>query len=617
MKETRFIEQKKDNWKELENLLEEKTPNPDRLSELFVEVTDDLSYARTYYGNRVVRVYLNQLTQFLFRKLFRNSVNHFKRFRQFVFDDLPVSVFKFRKQLFLALVIFLISSAIGVFTAIHDPEFSQSILGSGYVSITEQNIQSGDPMAIYKNEHFMNMFLRIATNNLLVAYRCFIFGLLFSVGSVWILVFNGIMVGVFQYFFIQKGIVWDSVLTIWMHGAMEIPAIIISGGAGLILGSGLVFPGTYTRMQALRISARSGIKIMAAITPIIIVAAFIETFLTRLTNYPYFLRAAFILLQLGFLVFYFVWLPYLKSKSKLKYNLREENMPVSAPIENELREMSPGGDVFSATFRLYFYSLPAIFKRLFLPFFTAAFLLVVYTIIIREKAMVSSSVLFFMKLYELIPLETNILNLLFLATGLNSIVFTAGNFWRSNSAFYPDWFSVKRTNNIESARRFLAGFIVALAGLSFLLIEGASGSWIFMIVFPPFMFLMSAIQVNDNLSVKNVRKIFDVFLQSPVFIAYTYFSLLFTAAMIMLLSDLSVFLSGIDFIHMLMSYSDEVFKWVEISILVVMLLAGLILSVLLLATGMLLVYFSALERIYAPGLTMQLKLLNLIKDETE
>jgi hypothetical protein len=66
-----------------------------------------------------------------------------------------------------------------------------------------------------------------------------------------------------------------------------------------------------------------------------------------------------------------------------------------------------------------------------------------------------------------------------------------------------------------------------------------------------------------------------------------------------------------------MSYSDEVFKWVEISILVVMLLAGLILSVLLLATGMLLVYFSALERIYAPGLTMQLKLLNLIKDETE
>jgi uncharacterized membrane protein SpoIIM required for sporulation len=617
MKETRFIEQKKDNWKELENLLEEKTPNPDRLSELFVEVTDDLSYARTYYGNRVVRVYLNQLTQFLFRKLFRNSVNHFKRFRQFVFDDLPVSVFKFRKQLFLALVIFLISSAIGVFTAIHDPEFSQSILGSGYVSITEQNIQSGDPMAIYKNEHFMNMFLRIATNNLLVAYRCFIFGLLFSVGSVWILVFNGIMVGVFQYFFIQKGIVWDSVLTIWMHGAMEIPAIIISGGAGLILGSGLVFPGTYTRMQALRISARSGIKIMAAITPIIIVAAFIETFLTRLTNYPYFLRAAFILLQLGFLVFYFVWLPYLKSKSKLKYNLREENMPVSAPIENELREMSPGGDVFSATFRLYFYSLPAIFKRLFLPFLTAAFLLVVYTIIIREKAMVSSSVLFFMKLYELIPLETNILNLLFLATGLNSIVFIAGNFWRSNSAFYPDWFSVKRTNNIESARRFLAGFIVALAGLSFLLIEGASGSWIFMIVFPPFMFLMSAIQVNDNLSVKNVRKIFDVFLQSPVFIAYTYFSLLFTAAMIMLLSDLSVFLSGIDFIHMLMSYSDEVFKWVEISILVVMLLAGLILSVLLLATGMLLVYFSALERIYAPGLTMQLKLLNLIKDETE
>ncbi|MEZ5172188.1 MAG: stage II sporulation protein M, partial [Bacteroidia bacterium] len=66
MKETRFIEQKKDSWQELESLLSEKNANPDRLSELFVQVTDDLSYARTYYGNRVVRVFLNQLTQRLF-----------------------------------------------------------------------------------------------------------------------------------------------------------------------------------------------------------------------------------------------------------------------------------------------------------------------------------------------------------------------------------------------------------------------------------------------------------------------------------------------------------------------------------------------------------------------
>ena len=615
MKETRFIEQKKDNWKELENLLEEKTPNPDRLSELFVEVTDDLSYARTYYGNRVVRVYLNQLTQLLFRKLFRNSVNHFKRFSQFVFDDLPLSVFKFRKQLLLALVIFLASSAIGIFTAIHDPEFSQSILGSGYINMTDENIAAGDPMAVYKDEHFLNMFLRIATNNLLVAYRCFIFGLLFSVGSLWILIFNGIMVGVFQFYFIQKGVVWDSVLTIWMHGAMEIPAIIISGGAGLILGSGLVFPGTFTRMQALRISARAGIKIMAAITPIIILAAFIEAFLTRQTHYPYIVRASFILLQLGFLVFYFVWLPYTKSKSKIKFNLREENMPVSVPIENELREMSPGGDVFSATFRLYFYSLATIFRRLLIPFLIASGLLVFYTIVLRENALFSNSGLFFIKLSQLIPLETNFLNLILLAIALSIIVFTAGNYWRNTPAFYPSWFQVKQSTGKESVKRFFASFLISLAGLSFLLIEGATGSWIFMLVFPPFMFLLAVSQMIEKVSFQSLQKVVEVFLQSPVFIAYTYFSLLFTAAMIMLLSDLSVFISGIDFVHMLINYSNEVFKWVEVSTMVLMLLAGLTLSVLLLSTGMLLVYFSAYERINAPGLQMQLKLHNLMKSD--
>ena len=59
MKETNFIDQNKKKWKELEELLQEDRKDPDKLSNLFIQVSDDLSYARTFYPNRFVRLYLN------------------------------------------------------------------------------------------------------------------------------------------------------------------------------------------------------------------------------------------------------------------------------------------------------------------------------------------------------------------------------------------------------------------------------------------------------------------------------------------------------------------------------------------------------------------------------
>jgi uncharacterized membrane protein SpoIIM required for sporulation len=63
----------------------------------------------------------------------------------------------------------------------------------------------------------------------------FLAGFIFSIGSVWLLLRNGVMVGAFQYYFFSKGLGWDSVLVIWIHGTLEIASIILSGAAGLIL----------------------------------------------------------------------------------------------------------------------------------------------------------------------------------------------------------------------------------------------------------------------------------------------------------------------------------------------------------------------------------------------
>ncbi len=111
-------------------------------------------------------------------------------------------------------------------------------------------------MAVYKGMSEGSMFLTITINNIRVSLLAFAAGVLFSVGTGYILFRNGIMLGAFHYLFFEHGYFDDTILTIWIHGTLEITAIIIAGAAGLIMGNGLLFPGTYPRAYAFRKETR-------------------------------------------------------------------------------------------------------------------------------------------------------------------------------------------------------------------------------------------------------------------------------------------------------------------------------------------------------------------------
>ena len=106
MRETDFIEQNKQKWRELEGLLKEERKDPDKLSQLFVQVTEDLAYSQTFYPNRTVRVYLNNIAQQVFHKIYKNRKEHKSRFFHFWKDELPRLVYESRKQLGLSLIIY-------------------------------------------------------------------------------------------------------------------------------------------------------------------------------------------------------------------------------------------------------------------------------------------------------------------------------------------------------------------------------------------------------------------------------------------------------------------------------------------------------------------------------
>jgi uncharacterized membrane protein SpoIIM required for sporulation len=175
--------------------------------------------------------------------------------------------------------------------------------------MTLENIEKGDPMAVYKSSGQMNMFFMITLNNIFVSFKAFAYGIFVSVGTVYILLSNGIMLGAFQFFFYQKGLLLTSVLSIWIHGTLEISAIVIGGCAGMVMGNSLLFPGTYSRMESLKIGAKKGLKIIVGLVPIFIMAGFLESFVTRLTEWHWFFKLSIILLSAFFIVFYFVIYP--------------------------------------------------------------------------------------------------------------------------------------------------------------------------------------------------------------------------------------------------------------------------------------------------------------------
>jgi uncharacterized membrane protein SpoIIM required for sporulation len=353
MRETNFIDQNKKKWKDFERVLDGQYKDPEKLKDLFIQVTDDLSYSRTFYSNRSVRVYLNNLAQRVFFSIYKSKRSPFRRLLYFWTDDLPQLVYESRQAFRLSLAVFVVSMLVGVFSSIMDPEFANLILGDSYVRMTMENIDSGDPMAVYKDRGAFNMSLGITLNNLMVAFFTFILGALFGVGTLIILISNAIMVGTFQYFFIERGLFAESFLTIWIHGTLEISAIVIAGAAGLTMGRGLVFPGTYTRLQAFQRSARRGLKIMIGIAPIIILAGFVEGYLTRFTETPDFVRALFIILCFAFVMVYFVWYPVRKARLGFKSPLKDMETPPDKRHTLRVDAIKSSGEIFADVFTIF------------------------------------------------------------------------------------------------------------------------------------------------------------------------------------------------------------------------------------------------------------------------
>lgn len=310
MREAAFIKANREKWQEIDNQTQNKDLSAESLADNFIELTDDLSYARTFYPKSQTVRYLNQLTGRYFINIYKYRKREKGRFVKFWKIELPLIMYKYRKYMLFSFIFFMSSVLLGVFSQWQDPEFANLILGPGYVNMTIENIEKGDPMAVYKQTDEAPMLFFISTNNIKVDFLTFIFGIFGSVGTLFILLQNGIMVGVFQYFFIERGLLVESAMTIWLHGTLEMSGMIIAAGAGIVLGNSLLFPGSYKRLDSLMRGAKDALKIIIGLLPVTMVAAIIESYLTRYTEMSNYINLTIIVISGIFVLWYFFYYPY-------------------------------------------------------------------------------------------------------------------------------------------------------------------------------------------------------------------------------------------------------------------------------------------------------------------
>lgn len=306
LREALFIKKNKDRW--LKNQ-QEPPGTPDELARSFTQLVDDLAYAKTFYPTSKTTQYLNKQASDMYLGIYQNHKEDSSRIGYFWKYELPMVIYKQRRAVLFAFVLFTVFFLLAFFMAAKDPELANNFFGDNYVQKTMDNIADGNPFGIYETGNPVLSWLGIMINNIRVAFFFFVSGIFCGIPTMYKLAETGAMIGIFDQLFASKGLGIQFWLVVFVHGTLEITAIILAGAAGFVLGKSFLFPGTKKRMEAFGEGAKDGVKIMIGILPAFIIAAFFEGLFTRLYNnaswFTTFLTAASVL----FVIWYFIIYP--------------------------------------------------------------------------------------------------------------------------------------------------------------------------------------------------------------------------------------------------------------------------------------------------------------------
>jgi uncharacterized membrane protein SpoIIM required for sporulation len=275
----------------------------------FTRLVDDLGYAKTFYPTSKITQYINSLATRIYLNIYKNRKEESNRLVLFWKYDVPLTIRKHHGTILFAFILFVLFFVVGFFSAKQDENFTRDVLGNGYVNMTEKNIDEGNPFGVYRSGNSFLMWLGLMINNIVVSLMYFVKGIFFGILSLYSMIKEAIRLGAFEYMFFSKGLGGKAAVTVLIHGMLELTAIIVASGAGVILGKSFLFPGTISRWKSLQRGVKDGVKIVIGLMPIFAIAAFFEGFVTRYYNMPILLSSAILLASGSFIVWYFIIYP--------------------------------------------------------------------------------------------------------------------------------------------------------------------------------------------------------------------------------------------------------------------------------------------------------------------
>ncbi len=210
MREARFIKKNVDKWNQYQH---EESKDPDEMADRFITLLDDLSYAKTFYPQSKVTRWINGIAAGIYQSIYQNKKQKYSRVLLFWKYELPLLFRRYHKTFLFTLILFVVFVTIGVVSSSTDPNYAPDFFNHkvqpGYYDETIARIQKGDPFGVYKDANPFSMFVHIAYNNISVAFKSVVFGVLFGIGTIFLMWSNGLMLGCFQYlFFSPSSSVW-------------------------------------------------------------------------------------------------------------------------------------------------------------------------------------------------------------------------------------------------------------------------------------------------------------------------------------------------------------------------------------------------------------------------
>lgn len=277
----RWLNKRKAHWRRLEQLLDSadrdlRNLTGQELQELgllYRQTASDLATVLEDRASAGFATYLNRLLGRCHNFLYAGKPAEGNRLLRFFAIDYPRTFRESLPAVLTATALFLVGAVVGWAVAVYDPGFAHRFLGPQMMDTIEQRKMWTEPVIAVKP--LASSF--IATNNLTVAFTAFAFGIT-GIGTAWLMFFNGLMIGVIGVATAKAGMALSLWSFVAAHGVLEIPAILIAGGAGFELARGVFFPAMLPRREALSEAGGRAIRLLVGAIPLLLIAGTVEGF---------------------------------------------------------------------------------------------------------------------------------------------------------------------------------------------------------------------------------------------------------------------------------------------------------------------------------------------------